>query len=67
MLVELDGLAQGRVLPRSIKQGFLVVSVTLAYRFNDGARVDPLVDVQGDGRDRERGPLRLARPAQMRV
>ena len=69
MLVEFDGLAQGRVLPLALEKLPLTIHLAVAFadRLDDGAGVDPLVDVQGDGGDPERGSLRLARPAQMRV
>ena len=69
VLVELDGFAQGRIFLFGLKQGLLPlrVSVALAHRLDDGAGIDSLVDMQGDGRDGERCPLRLARPVQSGV
>ena len=74
--VELDGLAQRRVLFGLLEQRPLArVGVGLAYRLDDAARVDPLVYVQRDGGNLEivalglLGPaqLRLSRPDQLRV
>ena len=47
MPVELDGFAQGRVFLLGLKQRLLPrrVSVALAHRFDDGAGIDPLVDM----------------------
>ena len=65
--VELDCPPQGRVLLLGLEQRLLARAVALAYRLDDGAGVDPLVDVEGDGRNRKRSPLGLARPGQLRV
>ena len=69
VLVELDGFAQGRIFLLGLKQGLLPrrVAVALAHRLDDGAGIDSLVDMQGDGGDGERGPLRFARPVQSGV
>ena len=68
VLVELDGLPDGRVLVRSLEHGQLRVgAIAFPYGLDDGARVDPFVDVEGDARHLEGGVFRLARPLQLRV
>ncbi len=67
VLVELDRLAKGRVLLLGLEQRLLFRAVALADRLDDGAGVDPLVDVEGDGRNRKRSSLGFARPGQLRV
>ena len=67
VLVELDRPAKGRVLLLGLEQRLLARAVALAYRLDDGAGVDPLVDVERNGRNRKRSPLGLARPGQLRV
>src|SRR5215208_3148810 len=68
MLVEIYRLPERRVFLRRLEEGgLLLVGIILLDRFNDGARVYPLVDVQRDGRYLEGGMLRLARPLQHRV
>ena len=67
VLVELDRPAERRVLLLGLEQRLLARAVALADRLDDGAGVDPLVDVEGDGRNRKRSPLGLARPGQLRV
>ena len=42
-------------------------AVAFADRFDDGARVNALVDVERDGGDFERGVLFLARPDELRI
>ena len=71
--VEVDGLPDRRVLLRGVEQGALEAlapglrAVALPHRLHDGARVDALVDVQGDGGDLERRVFGLARPGELRV
>lgn len=69
MLLELDGLAQGRVLLGQGKQRQLrgVVAVSSAYGLDDRARVDALVDMQGYCRQLKGCSLSLARPNELRV
>ena len=68
--VELGGLADdGRVVFQQGKEGMLLllVAVTFAHGLDDGAGVDALVDVEGDGRNLKGGVLGLARPLQFWV
>ena len=67
VLVELDRPPEGRVLLLGLEQRLLARAVALADRLDDGAGIDPLVDMERDGRNRERSPLGLARPGQLRV
>ena len=68
VLVELDGLADRRVFLRLGKQGSLrCLSVAFPHRLHDGARVNALVNVQGDGRHLERGVLGLPGPDELRI
>ena len=71
MLVELDGLAQRRVLLWLLEHGHLArapgIAVPLLHGTDDGSRVDPLVDVQADRGNLEAGVLCLARPDELWV
>jgi hypothetical protein len=70
VLVEVERLAERRVLLRPSKERHLLyagISIAFAHRVEDGLRVDPLVDVQRDGRHLEAGVLGLAGPDQLRV
>jgi hypothetical protein len=70
VLVEVDGLAKGRVLLGHLEERALDrrgCPVATAHCLDNGLRVDPLVDVQGDRRDLERGVLGLAGPGQRGV
>ena len=70
VLVEVDGLAQGRVLlgrleERALDRGRRAVPP--AHGLHDGLGIDALVDVQRDGGHLERGVLGLAGPGQRRI
>ena len=69
MLVKLNRLAQRWILGPGIEQGKLlvIVAVLLADGFNDGARVNALVDMQRHGGYLEARPLGFTRPNQRRV
>ena len=62
-------LTQRRILRFGIEQGHLlvIVAVLLADSLHDGARVNPLMNVQRNGRNRKTRSLRLARPNERRV
>ena len=69
VLIELDGFTQRRVLLHEVKERSLFVAsaVTLAHCFDDSARVNTLMYVEGNSWDFKRGMLGLARPDQLRV
>ena len=70
VLVELDGIADRRVLLRYLKQAALhgsAIAVALAGGLDDGAGIDALVDMERHRRHLEGGVLRLASPLQLRI
>ena len=70
VLVELDGVADGRILLRQLEEAGLhggAVAVALACGLDDGAGVDALVDMEGYGGHLEGGVFCLASPLQLGV
>ena len=69
VLVKLNRLAQRRVFRLGTEQGKLLVvaAVLFPHGLDDGARVNPLVNVQRDGRNLKTRALGLARPNERRV
>ena len=67
VLVELNGLADGRILLRRGEQRELWLAVLLPYRFDDAARVDAFMYVQGNRRHLKGRVFGLPRPLQLRV
>lgn len=67
VLIELDGFAEGRILSGRLKQGHLLMRlpVALSDRFNNGAWVDTLMDVKGNGWDFKGSPLRFSGPIEI--
>ena len=64
--VELDGLAQRRVLVRQLEQRLLArAGVGPAHRLDDAARIDPLMYMKRDGGNLEIVALNLVSPAQL--
>jgi hypothetical protein len=66
MAVKIDGFAEGRIFFAGFEEvalsGLERDAVAFADGFDDGARVDALVDVEGDGGDFEGGVLLFASP-----
>src|SRR5271157_1332592 len=70
MPVEVNGFPQWRIFFLALEKRGLFrqsVAVPLADGFDEGARVNALVDVQRGGGHLERGMLLLARPDQLRI
>jgi hypothetical protein len=69
--IEIDGLTEGRIFLFEFEEIALRRlegnAVAFADRFDDGARVNALADVERDGGDFERGVLFLARPDELRI
>src|SRR4051794_27793123 len=62
--IELDGVAKGWVLFRVLKEAQLLRALSVAFPDNldDGPRVDSLMDMERDSRNREARVLGLASP-----
>jgi len=64
--VEIDGFAERRIFLAGFEEvalgGLERDAIALANGFDDGARVDALVNVEGDGGDFEGGVFLLAGP-----
>jgi len=70
MAIEVDGLAKRRIFFPALEERWLyrqTSTVALAHGLEDCVRVDPLVHVQGGGRDFKRAVLLLACPHQLRI
>ena len=69
--VKIDGFPERRIFFAGFKKvalhGAGWRAVALADGFDDGARVNALVDVEGDGGDFEGGVFFLAGPDELRV
>jgi hypothetical protein len=68
--VEIDGFTEGRIFFAGFEEIALdgaAVAIAAADRFDDGARVDALMDVERDGRDFERGVLFLSGPDELGI
>src|SRR5882724_10716459 len=69
--VEINGFAERRIFFPSLEEVALRGSkrdtIPLSHGFDDGARVNALVDVEGNGRDLERRMLFLSGPHQLWV
>ena len=70
VLVEVECIAQWQILVRRVEEVALshgAVAVLLSHGLQDRPRLDPLVNVERDGRDLERCPLGLSRPNEPRI
>ncbi|MDD3565164.1 MAG: hypothetical protein PHN90_05780 [Methanothrix sp.] len=66
MLIEFDRLSKGRILPREVEEGLLpLLPVPLPDGSDYSLRIDPFVDVEGDGGDFEGGMLCLSGPIEI--
>jgi hypothetical protein len=69
--VEVHGFAEGRILLASLEQialrGFRRRAIAFADGFDDGARVNALVDVERNRRDLEGSVFGFARPDELRI
>jgi len=70
MAVEIDGFTEGRIFFAGFEEIALdgaAVAIAAADDFDDGARVDALVDVEGNGGDFEGGVLFLSGPDELGI
>jgi len=68
--IEIDGFAEGRIFFAGLEEIALdgsAVAIAAADGFDDGARVDAFVDVEGDGGDFEGGVFFLSGPDELGI
>jgi len=68
--VEIDGFAEGRIFFAGLEEIALdgaAIAIAAADGFDNGARVDPFVDVEGDGGDFEGGVLFFSGPNELGI